>query len=65
MKRLEEEVARLRNQYHIELNEEFFAGKIDNAAAIQAELENKQQQKSVKVTQNEPSAKAKSPTALV
>ncbi len=39
MKRLEEEVARLRNQYHIELNEEFFKGNVDNAQAMQAELD--------------------------
>lgn len=36
MKRFEEEVARLRNEYRIELNQEFFAGNVDNAQAVQA-----------------------------
>lgn len=43
MKKFEEEVARLRNEYHIELNEEFFGGNTDNARAVQAELEESNQ----------------------
>lgn len=39
MKRFEDEVARLRGEYRIELNEDFFAGDLDNAQAMQAALE--------------------------
>jgi hypothetical protein len=37
MKKFEEEVVRLRDQYRMELNEEFFNGKVDNAQAVQAD----------------------------
>ncbi len=36
MKKFEEEVARLRNEYKIEIDETFFADRVDNAAAVQA-----------------------------
>ncbi len=61
MRRLEEEVARLRNQYHIELNEEFFTGKVDNAQAMQAELDKKTVDE---VKTADAPAKTKAPTAI-
>lgn len=51
MQRFEQEVVRLRGEYQIELNEDFFKGAADNAQAVQAELneQNKpQKEKTVK-----------------
>lgn len=36
MKRFEEEVARLKDEYRIQIDESFFADKVDNAQAVQA-----------------------------
>lgn len=63
MKRLEEEVARLRNQYRIELNEGFFTGNVDNAQAVQAELDaSKKPAEQVKTA--DAASKAKAPATL-
>jgi hypothetical protein len=56
MKRFEEEIARLRNEYRIELNEGFFAGNVDNAQAVQAALE--AQELAVETAANEPAQDA-------
>lgn len=64
MKSLEEAVARLRNQYHIELNESFF-NNADNAQAMQAELEmnKKAEAPSTDVASND-TTKKNMPTAI-
>ncbi len=69
MKRFEEEVARLRNEYRIELNEEFFGSSVDNAQAVQASLEEENLQgdertvKAADASSNTP--KTKSPTGVI
>lgn len=65
MKRFEEEVARLRNEYGIELVEEFFKNDADNARAVQAEAGSAQDATAKSVDASDTHPASAHPTTVV